>query len=78
MTTIFSFSHNVFQKASFLGSLKVGIVWYRVNGPEFRKVYVRPYLKYHTKFQAHVIYGCIEHEHRMQVPMLGYGVLDRG
>ena len=32
VTSIFSFSHNVFQKASFSGLLKVGIVWGKVRG----------------------------------------------
>ena len=31
VTSMFSFSNNVFQKVSILGSLKVRIVWKRVN-----------------------------------------------
>ena len=33
VTSIFSFSQNVFKKPSFSGSLKVGIVWLRVKLP---------------------------------------------
>ena len=31
VTSIFPFSHNVFPKDSYIGSLKVVIVWKRVN-----------------------------------------------
>ena len=50
VTSIFSFSHNVFKKASNLGLLKVGIVWQRVKNVSITE----------TKSDATVLFSCIE------------------